>query len=101
MKVVLILFSSVKKMDIFSSPPLHPRDRLPKIAPHIDLESRRFIISAEEFNGRVTEFSCDLERIKGFSSFAVNCHVKLLDRALKRGDVKIFSEFLSNFFERR
>ena len=63
-------------MDIFSSPPLCPRDMLPKIAPHIDLEPPRFIISVEEFNGRVKEFngrvkefSCDLERIKKRLSF--------------------------------
>ena len=48
-------------MDIFSSPPLHPKDGLPKIASHIDLEPQRFIISVEELNGRVKEFSCDLE----------------------------------------
>ena len=48
-------------MDIFSSPPLHSKDGLPKIASHIDLEPLRFIISVEEFNGRVKEFSCDLE----------------------------------------
>ena len=81
----------LKKLDIFSSPPLCPRDRLPKIAPHIDLEPPRFIISVEEFNGRVKEFSCNLERIKDFPSFAVNCHVKLIDRGTKCDDVKIFS----------
>ena len=99
MKVLLILFFSVKKMDIFSSPSLRPRDRLLKIAPHIDLEPPRFIILVEEFNGRVKEFSCDLERTKDFSSFAVNCHVKLIDRGFKDVDVKIFSEFLSNFLK--
>ena len=73
MRVVLLIlfFSVVKKMDLFSSPPLHPRDRLPKTAPYIDLEPRRFEISVEKFNGRVKEISCDLERIKNFSSFAV------------------------------
>ena len=99
MKVLLTLFFSVKKMDIFSSPSLRPRDRLLKIAPHIDLEPPRFIILVEEFNGRVKKFSCDLERTKDFSSFAVNCHVKLIDRGFKDVDVKIFYEFLSNFLK--
>lgn len=82
-----------KNMDLFSSS-LHPRDRLPKTAPYIDLEPRRFAISVEEFNGRVKQISCDPERIKDFCSFALNCHVKIIERGLKLGNVKIFSESL-------
>ena len=36
----------------FVSLPLHPRDRLPKIAPQLDLGQGRFFIIVAEFNGQ-------------------------------------------------
>ena len=82
-----------KKIDLLSSPSLHLRDTLPKTVSYIDLEPRRFAIFVEEFNGRVKEISCNLERIKDFSSFSISCHVKLIECGSKQGDVRIFSKF--------
>ena len=56
---------------------LHPRERLPHIAPRINLELGRFFISVEEFNGRIQEISQDLGGIKAFSSFAINNYDKI------------------------
>ena len=54
----------------------------------------------EEFNGRVNEISCDLQRIKDFSPFASNNYNIIIKRRLMCADVKIFAEFLSNFLEK-
>lgn len=54
----------------------------------------------EEFNGRVNEISCDLQRIKDSSPFASNNYNIIIERRLMCADVKIFAEFLSNFLEK-
>ena len=56
----------------FVSLSLHPQDRLPKIAPQLNLCQSRFVISVAEFNGCVKGISCDTERIKSFAIFAIN-----------------------------
>ena len=62
------------------SVPFHPRNRIPKEASHIYLKISRFEISVVEVNGRVTEISCELERIRDFSSLARDIHEKLIDQ---------------------
>ena len=79
---------------------LHLRDRLPKIAPRINLELGRFFISTEEFNARVNEICCELWRIKKFAKFAVGNFRKLKERHLEHGDIQIFVDFLSVFLEK-
>ena len=82
----------------FSSQLLHPRDRVPQIAPRINLEPGRFWV--EEFNGRVQEISRELERIQSFVTFAKNNYDKIIQRGLMHGDIKIFTEMLSIFLEK-
>ena len=82
----------------FVSVVMHPRNRLPKIAPRINLEQGRFFIFAEEFNGRIEEISRDLDRIKTFASFAINNHNKIKQRRLMSGDVKVFADLLDKEF---
>ena len=96
---VILYFSFIKKKkeSSFASLTLHPKDRLPQIAPCINLEPGRFWISSEEFNGRIEEISRDLERIKAFSSFTISNYRKIRERRLMSGDVRIFSELLTNF----
>ena len=43
-------------MDIFSSPLLHPKDGLLKIASHIDLEPQRFIIQLKNLMVELKNF---------------------------------------------
>ena len=99
---VILYFSFIKKKkeNSFASLTLHPRDGLPQIAPSINLEMRRFWIFTKELNGRVEEISRDLERIKAFSSFTINNYRKIRERRFMSGDVRIFSELLTNFLEK-
>ena len=84
----------------FSSQLLHPRDRVPQIAPRINLEPGRLWVSVEEFSGRIQEISCELERIQSFVTFAKNNYEKVIQRGLIHGDIKIFTEMLSIFLEK-
>ena len=84
----------------FASLTLHPRNRLPQIAPRINLDPGRFWISIEEFNGKVQQISRDLERIKDFSSFTINNYRKIRERRLMSDHVRIFSELLTYFLEK-
>lgn len=84
----------------FSSAPLHPRDRLPKIPPTINLKPGRFWLLVEEFNGGVREISCDLERIKSFSFFTKNNYDSIRQCRLMHSDINIFTEMLSFFLEK-
>ena len=101
MKVVFVIlsFSFIKKMENrFVSVVMHPRDRLPKTAPRINLEQGRCFISAEEFNGRIEKISRDLDRVKAFTSFTTNNHNKIKQRTLVSGDVKVFADLLDKEF---
>ena len=84
----------------FASHALHPRDRLPKITPRINLEPERFFISTEEFKRRLEEIFRDLGRIKAFSLFTINNFSKMKQHRLVAGDVKVFAELLNNFLEK-
>ena len=84
----------------FASLTLHPRDRLPQIAPRINLKPGRFWFSTEEFNGRVEETSHDLKRIKAFSSFTTSNYRKIREHRLMSGDVRIFPQLSANFLEK-
>ena len=48
---------------------LHPRNRLPKITPAINLEQGRFFISRKEFDLRVNTIVKDLQKIIDFALF--------------------------------
>ena len=62
------------------SAPLHPRDWLPKEAPFLDGEIRRFEISIEEFDECVKEISGRLEKIHAFLYFARACTKRLTEK---------------------
>ena len=79
---------------------LHPRDRLPKIAPRINLEQSRVFISTEEFDARVNEIRCELWKIEEFAKPAVESFRKLYERCVVHGDTQIFVDFLSVFSEK-
>ena len=84
----------------FASQLLHLRDRLPQIAPRINLTTGRFWVSIEEFNGCVKQISCDIERIKSFCIFAINNHDRIRQtRLIMHGDIKLFIHFLSYLVE--
>ena len=77
MAFVILYSSFIKKMENrLASLTLHPRERLPQIAPRINLEPGRFFISVEEFNGRIEEISRDLGKVKAFSTFAIIIMIK-------------------------
>ena len=73
---------------------------LPKMTPHINLELGRFFISVEEFHLRVQKISCETEKIKSFSTFAINNFKRVQHRRLVYGDMEVFVEFLSNFIDK-
>ena len=83
----------------FVSLSIHPRDRLSKIAPQLNLGQGRFFISVAEFNGRVKGISCDTERIKSFTIFPINNYERIKQRRQIFGDMKTLVGFLFKFIE--
>ena len=55
-----------------SNSPIHPRDRLPQIAPNINLEQGHFFISIEEFEERLKVMCGDIWRIRCFCKFTAD-----------------------------
>ena len=51
---------------------IHPRDRLPQIAPNTNLEQGRFFISIEEFEKRLMVMCGDIWRIRYFCKFTAD-----------------------------
>ena len=78
---------------------LHPRDRLPKIAPQLNVGQGRLFISVAEFNGRVKGISCDTEGIKSFAIFAMDSYERIRQRRQLFGNMKTLAGFLFEFIE--
>ena len=85
----------------FASLTLHPRARLLQTAPLPPalILSEEVLDFHRRIYGRIEEIFHDLGRIKAFSSFTINSYTKIRQRRLI-DDVKIFSEFLTNFLEK-
>ena len=69
------------------SVPFPPRSKISKEVPHIYLKISRFEISVVEFNGKIKEISCELERVRDFSSSAHDMHEKIIDGKIKHKDI--------------
>ena len=63
---------------------------LPKMTPHINLELGRFFISVEEFHLRVQQISCETEKIKSFSTLAINNFKRVQHQRLVYGNMVSF-----------
>ena len=105
--VVSILFFSFNKKVVQNNLPVHPRERLPLIAPEIfnskpnvNLQHGRFFITNEEFEMKVNVICFQLLKIQSFAKFAYDNHRKIKDRHLVFGDLHIFADFLSMFLTR-
>lgn len=80
---------------------LHPRDRIPKPAPMINLEQGRFYITKGELHMRMDNISSNVGKIKGFAQFSFRYHHKIiLESQFVYGDLEIFVKLLSQFLEK-
>ena len=61
---------------------LHPRHRLPQIAPRINSDQGKFFIFVQELEARPNVICNELWRIRQFGKFAVDNHEKIREKRL-------------------
>ena len=82
--------------------PIHPRERLPHIAPpvldsspKVDLQFSRFFITEEEFQLCINAVCFQFWKIQAFAKFVKDNNRKIIEKYLVYGDLPMFSHFLS------
>ena len=82
--------------------PIHPRERLPHIAPpvldpspKVDLQFSRFFITEEEFQLHINAVCFQFWKIQAFAKFVKDNNRKIIEKYLVYGDLPMFSYFLS------
>ena len=82
--------------------PIHPRERLPHIAPpvldsspKVDLQFSRFFITEEEFQFCINAVCFQFWKIQAFAKFVKDNNRKIIEKYLVYGDLPMFSYFLS------